>query len=309
MTKKKKILLILAILLLTPLLLIIILYFKYQFFIDPFLKTDKTTVNILILGKGGGDHEAPDLTDTIILAMVKDKKINLVSLPRDIWVPEIRAKLNSAYYWGKQKDQGFLVADDAIKSITGVTVDKNLVVDFSVFEDFIDGLGGVEVDVQNAFVDEKYPVVGKEADPCLACRYQTISFGKGKQLMSGDRALQFVRSRNSEGDEGTDIAREARQQLVITAVKNKILNPKNLSPKQVKNLVDLVLNHIETDIQKQDLGSLVRVLFNSKDSLNSYTIPEDFLIHPPTSRKYDNLYVFIPKDGSWKSFQEWIKSL
>ena len=51
------------------------------------LKKEKQgNINVLVLGRGGGTHEGPDLTDTIILAMVNPTKneVNMVSLPRDL---------------------------------------------------------------------------------------------------------------------------------------------------------------------------------------------------------------------------------
>jgi len=80
--------------------------------------------NILILGKGNVNHEAPDLTDSIIFGSIThEKKENgssatLVSIPRDIWIPALRAKINSAYYWGnlKQSGGGLLLAKSLFSS-------------------------------------------------------------------------------------------------------------------------------------------------------------------------------------------------
>ena len=68
------------------------------------IKVIGNRTNILILGKGGAGHDAPDLTDTIIFASFDQdsSSISLISLPRDIWLPDLRAKLNSVYYWGWQ---------------------------------------------------------------------------------------------------------------------------------------------------------------------------------------------------------------
>ena len=47
--------------------------------------------NVLILGKGGEGHDAPDLTDTIIFVSIShnDGSVDMISLPRDIWVSEL----------------------------------------------------------------------------------------------------------------------------------------------------------------------------------------------------------------------------
>jgi anionic cell wall polymer biosynthesis LytR-Cps2A-Psr (LCP) family protein len=73
-------------------------------------------VNILILGKGGKGHDAPDLTDTIIFSSVNHESspkplglgdtatLTMISLPRDIWIYDLKTKLNSIYYWGNKKE-------------------------------------------------------------------------------------------------------------------------------------------------------------------------------------------------------------
>jgi len=73
------------------------------------VKTQDGRINLLILGKGGKGHEGAELTDSMIFTSVslKGGPIEMVSIPRDIWIPEIRAKINSAYYWGNiQPERG-----------------------------------------------------------------------------------------------------------------------------------------------------------------------------------------------------------
>lgn len=266
---------------------------------------------ILILGKGGEGHTGSDLTDTIMVGYLNSSlnKINILSLPRDIWIPEIRAKLNAAYYYG-----GFKMAGDSVTSITGLPINYTIVVDFSLFKDLIDGVGGIDVDVPNSFVDEKYPIEGKENDLCdgdkmFKCRYETIEFIQGKQKMNGELALKFVRSRNAIGEEGTDLAREKRQQKIISAIKTKILSRDViLNPSVLKKLYQITMSHLETDIDKEMLYSLAKFTLESKNNITFLSIPEDMLTISQNNKRYDKQYVFIPQNGSWKEFQEWIKN-
>jgi len=152
-------------------------------------------MNILILGKGGQGHEAPDLTDTVIFASLKhnDPTLALVSLSRDIWIPELRAKLNSAYYWGNQKQEngGQILAKSTVEQIVGKPIHYIVVVDFSGFKNIIDTLGGIEVEVERSFIDERYPISGREADDCggddpeFLCRFETVSFAASITASSG----------------------------------------------------------------------------------------------------------------------------
>ncbi|OGM28347.1 hypothetical protein A2962_00690 [Candidatus Woesebacteria bacterium RIFCSPLOWO2_01_FULL_39_61] len=273
--------------------------------------------NILILGKGGDGHEAPDLTDTIIFASISHKtgRIVLISLPRDIWIPALRAKLNSTYYWGNQKKTGggLILAKSQVEEILGKPIQYAAILDFSGFKQIIDIIGGIDVNVENSFTDNKYPITGRENDTCdgdreFKCRYETISFEKGTQHMDGELTLKFVRSRNSEGDEGTDLAREKRQQKVIDAIKDRVLDREILlSPKTLLALKNTLAASTETDLNVSNTAILARRLFDSRDEVYSYVLPQNFLVNPPISPTHDNLYVFIPKDKKWDKVQEWVE--
>ncbi|OGM05849.1 hypothetical protein A2125_02550 [Candidatus Woesebacteria bacterium GWB1_43_5] len=299
---------------------------RYTNMLGAFLFTPKDKIesmggrtNILILGKGGKGHEAPELTDTIIFASISHKGagITLVSLPRDIWIPQLRAKLNSAYYWGDQKafGGGLILAKATVEEIVGEPVHYAAVVDFSGLKSVVDLLGSIEVDIENSFVDEKYPISGREGDLCdgdreLKCRYETVSFEKGLGTMDGDTALKFVRSRNAEGDEGDDMARISRQQKVLDAIEKKLFSREvYLSPGRIKGLIALFGEVVETDISDEAGAILARRVLESKNSRGSYVLGEDLLDNPPISKLYDNLYVFVPKAGTWEKVREWIDSL
>lgn len=312
MGKRKVVLLFLLIL---SVLLFLSFFFLRSIFFSEFdygrLKSSNGITSILILGKGGEGHTAPDLTDTMMVVYLNQnsKKINILSLPRDIWIPAIRAKLNSAYYWGKQKSENnFEIVNTSVEGITNIPVSYTAVIDFSLFKDLINSLGGINVNVENSFVDTKFPILGKENDLCdgdklYLCRYETIFFEKGVTNMDGEIALKFVRSRNSEGDEGTDLAREARQQKVIEALKGKVLSKEILlNPKKIQEIYNITNSHIETDLDRNSLLILGRLIFESKDNINFISIPESFLEVSQNLKKYDYQYVFIPKSGNWIDF-------
>jgi LCP family protein required for cell wall assembly len=306
-----------------------------------FIFTPENTVNslnnrtnILILGKAGEGHIAPDLTDTIMLASFEHKSpqsITLIALPRDIWVDDLRTKLNSVYYWGKEKQElggGLILAKSSVEEIVGIPVHYAVVIDFSGFTKVIDAIGGIDVDVQRSFIDKKYPIPGKENDECLPaqagdgtllpsgepdynCRYERLEFTKGLTHMDGATALKFSRSRQSEDEvEGTDQARSRRQQLVLNAIKDKVLTPETLaSPRKVNMLFNLSQEITETDLSTQGQALLARRALQGKGKVSSVSIPEEYLLNPPISREYDNLYVFVPREESWSEITTWIQDL
>lgn len=293
------------------------------------LSSQNGRTNILVMGKAGGSHEGPDLTDTMLLVSVGLTKsdITMVSIPRDLWIPEIRAKINSAYYWGKQNtpyfanqtggNNGITFAKSMTQEVAGSPINYGVVIDFSAFKDIVDALGGIKVDVANSFTDKLYPIAGREndicnGDPTFACRYQTVSFNAGPQTMNGDTALIFVRSRHAEGDEGTDTAREARQQKVIDAIKNKIMQPGTfLSPKVDFAMLSIIKKYIETDMDGPTAAILARQVLRDDKNINQYLIPDNLLVNPPINKTYDQQYVFIPKAGSgnWGDINMWFSSI
>ena len=291
--------------------------FVWWFKAKIYLPAISQPANILVMGKGGIGHEAPDLTDTMILSTFPvGGEIKLVSLPRDLWVADNRAKLNASYYWGKEKGVGGVVmAKNDVAKITGIPINFAMVADFSAFEEVIDAMGGVEVVVENSFVDSKYPIAGRENDLCngdrtYACRYETVSFSQGVVQMDGARALKFVRSRNAAGDEGTDLARCRRQTLVISGVKNKLLSKDViLHPSVWKKLIMVAQNNIETDLTLRQIFDLGLKAIHLRGKITSIAIPDGLLINPPVSAKYDRQYVFVPKSGSWVELQTWFRGI
>lgn len=281
---------------------------SFAYFLMPKLQQN---VAILVLGKGGEGHTAPDLTDTMMIVYLNNssKKISVLPLPRDIWISEIRAKLNTAYYYG-----GFKMAGESAKSITGIPITHTVVLDFSLFKDLVNALGGINVEVENSFTDNKFPIVGRENDLCggdrtYACRYETIRFARGRQFMDGETALKFVRSRNAEGEEGTDLAREIRQQKVISAIKEKVLSKEIIfNPLRLKEIYDIAYSHVETNLDNKSLLILGRLIFESRNNINFLSIPDEFLTVSQNDKKYDFQYVFISKSETWAEFQEWIKN-
>ncbi|KKR38148.1 MAG: Cell envelope-related transcriptional attenuator [Candidatus Woesebacteria bacterium GW2011_GWB1_40_101] len=121
--------------------------------------------------------------------------------------------------------------------------------------------------------------------------------------------LKFVRSRNAQGDEGTDIAREARQTKVIAALRQKVFSAGVLlSPSKLFGIWRVIKESTLTDIEPSEAAILIRRVINARNNVESYVLPEEFLENPPISARYDNQYVFIPESGSWKEVQVWIAS-
>jgi len=282
------------------------------------LKTYDNQVNILLLGISGANHEGPNLSDSILVANynLKTNRLTTVSIPRDIWSETLQDKINSAYAYGeaKKKGGGFILAKAEISSIVGLPIQYAAVVDFGQFKELVDFLGGIDVNVENSFVDKKFPIAGKENDDCggdkeYKCRYETISFSKGVTHMDGATALKFVRSRNAEGSEGTDFAREKRQQKVIEAAKNKLIamikKPNLKTYQQIYAIADKLIKRNLTNQQAAIIAK--NIILKGGFKQDKIVLSEEFFTNPPlNSEQYDGLWVLVPTDKTYSLIHQYI---
>lgn len=273
---------------------------------QPRPKSTDGRTNVLILGKPDIVSYGPNLTDSIIFFSYDhtQNKAIMIGLPRDIWSPTLQDKINSAYAYGEEQKEGGgpILAKAEVEAILDKPIHYTAVITFSHFEQLIDSLGGVEVDVENSFTDAQFPIPGKEDDECFGdlnyeCRYQTVSFEKGVTQMDGKTALQFVRSRNAEGEEGSDFARNKRQQLVIQAIQTKLISvAKEGDAKKLAELYDIMNQLVTRDITNQEGAVLGKnIVLKQGFTLHEAQLEREFYTVPPLE-EYQGKYVLIPSD-------------
>lgn len=165
------------------------------------LQVEEDNTNFLMLGIGGENHEGGELTDSLMVVSLNHRlnTLTTLSLPRDLYVKTDFSgyhKINEIYVYAKnvyeQKDPLKEVAT-AVETVTAVPIHYYVLVDFKGFEKVVDILGGIQVNVENTFTDYQYPNnnYGRK----------TISFKQGLQVMTGQTALEFARSRHAVGIE------------------------------------------------------------------------------------------------------------
>lgn len=132
------------------------------------IKNENGRVNILLLGNAGEMHDGPYLTDTIMVASInlKTTKIELISLPRDLWLDQYKLKLNAVYATKESSGSGLKFAKTAVGEILGIPIHYAVRIDFKGFVQAVDQLGGLNIDIERSFIDSLYPVAGKENDLC-----------------------------------------------------------------------------------------------------------------------------------------------
>lgn len=213
-------------------------------------------VTILVLGIDQRcDETGPTRTDTIMLLTLDPvgRTAAALSLPRDLWVeiPNYGLdRINVAHYLGELNDYpggGPALAMATVESFLGVRVDYYLTINFDAFVAIVDMLGGIEIDVPEAIEDPTYP------DRCYG--YEGFSIDAGRQLLDGQTALKYARTRATlEGD----IDRADRQQAVVLAMRDKVLQL-DMLPQLVRNfpeLWQLLHEHVRTNLNEVEIIQL-----------------------------------------------------
>ena len=285
------------------------------------LESFKNRTNILLLGIGGAGHEGADLTDSLMLVSVNllTGDTVIISLPRDIWVESLQAKLNTAYHYGeaKQVGGGLILAKAAAAEILNQPVHYGVVWDFSGLERAINILGGIDLNVPRGFVDKLYPIPGQEAAEPEAARYETVVFKPGKQHFDGAQALKYVRSRRAEGEEGTDYARAQRQQLAILAFKDKLLNPSTwLNWSKLKQLKNEALTSLVTDLPAKVYPETAKLVLKiDREQIRTGVLDQGsqsedippLLYNPPVSRF--GQWVLLPAGDDWNIIYRYLDEI
>lgn len=261
--------------------------------------TEPELMRILVLGIGGPGHEGSLLTDSIMLATVdlEQKKVGMVSIPRDLAFPRSNntfEKINAVHAWAEQDHPGEGAVRTAQKfsDFFSVNIDHVIRIDFRGFAALIDAIEGIEVDVENTFVDNQYPTNDE--------KWQTVSFKKGLQKMDGKTALMYVRSRHGNNGEGSDFARARRQQLVMLAVRQKLLSLNTLSdPGKLSKLYQTITNHIQSDLSPWDAMKLAPLLNDfSSDKIQTHVLTdaEDGEL---VAANINNNFLLFPRGNDW----------
>jgi LCP family protein required for cell wall assembly len=187
----------------------------------------KSRVTLLVMGLDYADWEdsdrvGPPRSDTLILLTIDplSKTAGMLSIPRDLWVsmPGIQGehKLNTAHRFGELyalPGGGPGLTMRTIENLLEVPVNFYARLDFRSFETFIDEIGGVELDVPAQI---KVDPIGPG---------NTVVLEPGRQRLAGPIVLAYARSRSTEGE---DFDRSTRQQQVILAIRQRVLDLGNL---------------------------------------------------------------------------------
>ncbi len=195
--------------------------------------------NMLLVGFDRRPGETVYRTDSMLLARVdpKTKEVWLLSIPRDtkVTVPgHGTQKINNAYALG-----GPELTIETVEKFTDVSINHYMAINFEGFEKAVDAMGGVWVDVPQEINDIK-------ADRSPGHRAAHVD--AGYQLLDGEHALTFVRSRDYPD---ADITRMKNQQSFFMAIADQVAERTSMA--RIPGIVSGVAPYISTDMSLMEM--------------------------------------------------------
>src|SRR3954454_19478462 len=194
--------------------------------------------NILILGgdrrgktqhnANGAEGEGPPRADTIMVLHASLTSFKKLSIPRDSYaaIPNCGSqKINASLACNTRSTNGNPASTiKTVEDFLGIDINHIVIVDFDGFADFINTLGGVKIDIPdtNGAKDDSAVVCG-DVDGGKKQGGISLKLPPGEVTLEGDKALAFARIRHNNCDPSEDDRdRAARQQLVLTAIKDRL---------------------------------------------------------------------------------------
>ncbi len=259
----------------------------------PEIDKDPGVTDIMLIGVDNRENGKFSGRSDVLIYMRVDKNngsLKLASFMRDTLV-EIdghgKNKLNAAYSFG-----GIDLAKKTFKDSFGLAPDYYIIVNFYGMEDIVEGLGGVDVDIEsnelewlNININEiNREDSGKDAENINKA---------GNRHLNGRQAVAYMRIRHPGGDNG----RIERQQTVLSALFKKA---KDVGMSEIPGLIEPMVKYVRTDIpldKMLDIANTVKGMEGTE--LGRFMYPDNF-----ENGGYKGMSIVQPKD-----FDKAIKNL
>ncbi len=275
-------------------------------------------INILMMGYGGSGHDGAYLTDSMVIMSLlpQSHHTTLISVPRDLWVQNPAnsgnySKLNAVYPVAAGDTNanpiaGGNAAAQKIALITGLQINYWITINFTGFKDFIDAIGGVDVNVPDAF-NACYP---KNDDATVDPSWIKVQFNPGVQHMDGATAIEYARAREpleicglgtSENQaELTDFGRSQRQQIIMKAALTKLKDWRTWP--SLVNGMDKLKQTLYSNLSLADLSE-----FALKMDLNGAHHVGLSNANVLVDSAAGGQYILAPRNGDWSQIPPYIQ--
>ncbi|MBI3244789.1 MAG: LCP family protein [Chloroflexi bacterium] len=254
--------------------------------------TDRVTVLVMGIDQRAGETDTAYRTDSMLLLTLDPvgRTAGMLSIPRDLYVeipgfPD-RDKITTANFKGDAyhlPGGGAQLAVDTVQLNLGIRVDFYVRVNFTAFESLVNQIGGIDINNPQEINDPEYP------DCCFG--YDPFYLPAGQQHLNGATALKFARTRHTTGD---DFGRAERQQIVVMAVRDKLLSADNL-PALIANAPQLLATlqgSYTTNLSPEQMLSLALLAKDiPRESITSAVIDQQYIADFYTTA--DNQQVLI----------------
>lgn len=226
------------------------------------------SLSIIVLGLDARPNEGfMARADTVMLISVQPhaQRVSLLSIPRDLFfdVPGYGyQRINTVNMLGEMETEGrgpALVAQ-AIERGFGFSPNRYVRLNFEAFVELIDAVGGIVVDIERPIIDPQFPTPDGGTT--------TLRFEPGTQLLDGERALAYARTRYTDND----YARADRQQQVLLALSRRLLNPATWPA-----ALSVFSRSLDTDLTLLDVGAALPAIALNAGRFDRLVIDRSFI--------------------------------
>ena len=259
----------------------------FQGMLQTALGQDKNTLEKLdpltVLIMGVSKDIDVELTDTLMVASYnpKEQKAILISIPRDTFTGKNKnkaiagEKINALYQKSPQRTL------EAVNTITGLNIEKYVIIDNKALIQLVDTIGGVEFDVP---IDMDYDDVTQDL---------YIHLEKGFQKLNGEQAEHLVRFRkNNDGTSypseygDNDIGRMRTQREFLKAIAEQTIQIKNIT--KIGSFIDILKQNVKTNITNwEEIKAYIPY------AVNFHTANLEALSLPGEPKMYNKLWFFV----------------
>lgn len=226
-------------------------------------------VNVLLAGYQGSESDEGPLTDSIMIVSIDTKNHTAftMSIPRDLWVniPGLGSyqKINAANTVTSFKQPGYFQGgmgqlQQIVEQDFGIPIDYYALIDYTAFEDAVNAVGGITVNIQSPDPQGLYdPNVDK-------AHGGPVKLPNGPVTLNGLQALALALARGDSpyayGFPQSDINREQHQRQMLVALGQKAASAGVLTnPLSINHLFSALGNNIKTDLSLQDALRLAQL--------------------------------------------------
>lgn len=274
-------------------------------------------INVLLLGMRGEDEKIePYATNAMMVANLdlKTKKVHLISIPRDTLIPiegHGYSKANLIYkiarmQFGNNEDQNLKFSKKVYGDYLGIDINYSFLLDFSGFENMIDDIGQIKIELTKEET-EKYPFLQEKEFEGAKLQNHNTTF-----RLNGEQSLIFIRwPKNAV----PDFDRIRRQHLFIVGIRNQYLNYNVLlNPIKVIRMMQTGAKNIKTDFHLWEFLKFLEEIENikieniDKHYLNTNENTDGGLL---SESSYQNNVIYIPQNGisELSGIQDWAKTI